>query len=207
MKLFARNRKKNRFLELLTKQAELTVQGLDALRRYLREPNPKLIEELNRAEKEGDEVRRVLVDELNDTFVTPFDREDIFALSLNIDDILDYANTTMDEIKLFEVEGNPYIERIVSLLADAAMEIYRAVQQLQDHPNVASDHAVRAKSLENRVEHVYREALADLFKTPKDIDGMMQILKLREIYRHLSNAADQGDEAADVIGDIVVKWL
>ncbi|MCL5429615.1 MAG: DUF47 family protein [Chloroflexi bacterium] len=207
MKLFARNRKKNRFLELLIKQAELTVQGLDALRRYLREPNPKLIEELNRAEKEGDEVRRVLVDELNDTFVTPFDREDIFALSLNIDDILDYADTTMDEIKLFEVEGNPYIERIVSLLADAAMEIYRAVQQLQDHPNVASDHAVRAKALENRVEHVYREALADLFKTPKDIDGMMQILKLREIYRHLSNAADQGDEAADVIGDIVVKWL
>ncbi|HLD94552.1 MAG TPA: DUF47 family protein [Anaerolineales bacterium] len=207
MGLFARARKKNRFLDLLTKQAELTVQGLDALRRYLREPDAKLVDELNRAEKEGDEVRRILVDELNNTFVTPFDREDIYALSLNIDDILDYANTTMDELKLFEVEGNTYIERIVSLLADAALEIYRAVQQLQDHPNVASDHAVRAKALENRVEHVYREALADLFKTPKDIDGMMQILKLREIYRHLSNAADQGDEAADVIGDIVVKWL
>jgi hypothetical protein len=207
MRLFSRARKKNRFLELLIKQAEFSVQGLDALRRYLREPDPKLVEELNRAEKEGDEVRRILVDELNKTFVTPFDREDIYALSLNIDDILDYANTTMDEIKLFEVEGNTYIERIVSLLADAALEIYRAVQQLQDHPNVASDHAVRAKALENRVEHVYREALADLFKTPKDIDGMMQILKLREIYRHLSNAADQGDEAADVIGDIVVKWL
>jgi hypothetical protein len=72
---------------------------------------------------------------------------------------------------------------------------------------VASDHAIRAKALENRVEHVYREALADLFKTPKDFEGMVQILKLREIYRHLSNAADQGDEAADVIGDIVVKWL
>lgn len=207
MRLFSRARKKNRFLELLIKQAEFSVQGLDALRRYLREPDPKLVEELNRAEKEGDEVRRILVDELNKTFVTPFDREDIYALSLNIDDILDYANTTMDEIKLFQVEGNTYIERIVSLLADAALEIYRAVQQLQDHPNVASDHAVRAKALENRVEHVYREALADLFKTPKDIDGMMHILKLREIYRHLSNAADQGDEAADVIGDIVVKWL
>jgi hypothetical protein len=207
MRLFSRARKENRFLELLIKQAEFSVQGLDTLRRYLREPDLKLVEELNRAEKEGDEVRRILVDELNKTFVTPFDREDIYALSLNIDDILDYANTTMDEIKLFEVEGNTYIERIVSLLADAALEIYRAVQQLQDHPNVASDHAVRAKALENRVEHVYREALADLFKTPKDIDGMMHILKLREIYRHLSNAADQGDEAADVIGDIVVKWL
>lgn len=207
MKLFSRARKKNRFLELLTKQAELTVQGLDALRRYLREPDPKLHEELNRTEKEGDEVRSTLVDELNNTFVTPFDREDIYSLSLNIDDILDYANTTMDEIKLFNVEGNTYIERIVSLLADAALEIYRAVQELQDHPDAASDHAVRAKALENRIEHVYREALADLFKTPKDFEGMVQILKMREIYRHLSNAADQGDEAADVIGDIVVKWL
>jgi predicted phosphate transport protein (TIGR00153 family) len=207
MKLFSRAKKKNRFLELLTRQAELTVQGLDALRRYLREPDPELIQELNRAEKEGDEVRRTLVDELNDTFVTPFDREDIFALSLNIDDILDYANTTMDEISLFGVKGNDYIERIVSLLADASLEIYRAVQELQNHPEVASDHAVRAKALENRIEHVYREALADLFKTPKDFEGMVEILKFREIYRHLSNAADQGDEAADVIGDIVVKWL
>lgn len=206
MKFFAR-RKADPFLELLIKQAELTVQGLDALRRYLREPDPKLIEELNRAEKEGDEIRRTLVDKLNNTFVTPFDREDIFSLSLNIDDILDYANTTMDEIKLFGVQGNTYIERIVSLLADAALEIYRAVQQLQDHPEVASAHAVRAKALENRVEHVYREALAELFKTPENFEGMVQILKLREIYRHLSNAADQGDEAADVIGDIVVKWL
>ena len=94
-----------------------------------------------------------------------------------------------------------------SLLSDAAMEISRAVHRLSDHPSLANDHAVRAKALENRVEHVYREALAELFDTPKDIDGVMQILKLREIYRHLSNAADRGDEAANVIGDIVVKWM
>ena len=207
MALFSRKKKKNRFLDLLIKQAELAVQGLDALRRYVREPSAKLAADLSRIEKEADELRRILVDELNHTFVTPLDREDIFALSLAIDEILDYANTTLDELVLFKVKPTTYIERIVSLLADAAMEIYRAVQQLQDHPNVASDHAVRAKALENRVEHIYREALADLFKKPKSIDGVMRILKLREIYRHLSNAADRGDEAANVIGDIVVKWL
>src|SRR3970040_2801171 len=136
MGLFARARKKNRFLDLLTKQTELTVQGLDALRRYLREPDAKLVEEMNRAEKEGDEVRRILIDELNKTFVTPFDREDIFALSLNIDDILDYANTTLDELELFEIEPNAYIKRIVSLLADAAAEIHRGVPTLEDHPRV-----------------------------------------------------------------------
>ena len=65
--------------------------------------------------------------------------------------------------------------------------------------------AQRAKALENRVEDVYREALAELFSDAKDIDHMLIILKTREVYRHLSNAADRGDEAANVIGDIVVK--
>jgi hypothetical protein len=207
MGLFSRKKKPDRFLELLIKQAEYAITGMDALRSYVNEPDPALARQVSQAEKEADEVRRILIDELNRTFVTPFDREDIFALSLNIDDILDYADTTLDEFELFEIKPNTYIQRIVSLLADAAMEIHRAVSRLQDHPSVANDHAVRAKALENRVEHVYREALAELFTTPEDISGVMQILKLREIYRHLSNAADRGDEAANVIGDIVVKWL
>jgi hypothetical protein len=58
---------------------------------------------------------------------------------------------------------------------------------------------------ENRVERVYREALADLFSGPKDAQEIMDILKLRELYRHLSNCADRGDEAANIIHDIVVK--
>ena len=72
---------------------------------------------------------------------------------------------------------------------------------------MAGDHAQRAKALENRVESVYREALADLFSeaTGNDNDAIVKILKQREVYRHLSNAADRGDEAANVIADIVVK--
>ncbi len=207
MGIFSKKKKSNRFLDLLTEQAEFTVQGMEALRRYVHEPDRELARKVSQLEKDADEVRRILIEELNNTFVTPFDREDIFALSLNIDDVMDYANTTLDEFELFDVKPNTYIQRIVSLLADAAMEIHRAVIQLSDHPKVANDHAVRAKALENRVEHVYREALAELFSTPKDIEGVMQVLKLREIYRHLSNAADKGDQAANVIGDIVVKWV
>lgn len=207
MKRFMRKKKPNRFLALLIQQAEYTVEGMETLRRYMREQDDALVDRISHLEEEADEVRRILIDELNRTFVTPFDREDIFALSLAIDDILDYANTTMDELEIFNVTPNTYLERMVSLLTDAAAEIHRAVLRLVDHPNVANDHAVRAKALENRVEHVYREALAELFKTPDDLEGVMMILKLREIYRHLSNAADRGDQAANVIGDIVVKWL
>jgi hypothetical protein len=64
---------------------------------------------------------------------------------------------------------------------------------------------VRAKTLENQVEQIYREAIADLFKGPKNVKQVVKMLKLREIYRHLSNCADRGDEAANIIGDIVVK--
>lgn len=206
-KLFSRSKKPNRFLELLVQQAEYTVHGMEALKEYMKEQDDTLAERVSRIESEADEVRRILIDELNRTFVTPFDREDIFALSLTIDDILDYAESTVDEMVTLKVEPNRYLERMVSLLYDAAVEIYRGVERLEDHPNVANDHAVRAKALENRVESVYREALADLFQDPGDLKDVMGILKLREIYRHLSNAADRGDQAANAIADIVVKWL
>ena len=206
MSIFSR-KKTNRFLELLIKQAEYAIEGMQTLLNYVKEPNETLAQEVTKYEKEADEVRRILIDELNRTFVTPFDREDIFALSLTIDDVLDYANTTVEEMYMLDVNPNKYIERMVSLLTDAAREIHLGVMRLEDHPNVANDHAVRAKALENRVETVYREAIADLFRMPRDIDHVVEMLKLREIYRHLSNAADRGDEAANVLGDIVVKRM
>ena len=200
-------KKPNRFIELLIQQAEFTVEGMQTLLQYIREPSEDLAYRVTEIEKEADEVRRILIDELNQTFVTPIDREDIFALSLTIDDVLDYADTTVEEMYLLDVEPNAYIERMVSLLSDAAREIYLGVMRLEDHPSVANDHAVRAKALENRMETVYREAIADLFHGPRDIDHVVEMLKLREIYRHLSNAADRGDQAANVLGDIVVKKM
>ena len=195
----------NRFIELLIQQADYTVQGVEALLDYVTEPSKKYADEVTRLEKEADETRRILIDELNRTFVTPIDREDIHRLSRAIDDIIDYGYTTVDEMVILEVSPNDYLRRIVSLLRDAAREIHLGVQRLSDHPGVAEDHAVRAKALENRVETVYREALADLFHMPQDLEHVVEMLKLREIYRHLSNAADRGDEAANVLSDIVVK--
>jgi uncharacterized protein len=107
MKLFARRRKQNRFLELIIQQAEFAVQGMEALKQYVKEPDSALAERVSQLETEADEVRRILIDELNHTFVTPFDREDIFSLSLTIDDILDYAESTVDEMVMLKVETNP----------------------------------------------------------------------------------------------------
>jgi predicted phosphate transport protein (TIGR00153 family) len=197
--------RENHFVKLLIDQSTLTLKGLHLLKAYMDEQNSSVVQEIMMAEKEADEVRRILIDELLRTFVTPIDREDIFALSRAIDDVIDYANTTVDEMEILKVAPTAYMRRIASLLSDAAYEIHLAVQRLQDHPRVASEHAQRAKALENRVENVYREAVAELFSGPQDVEHVVEMLKMREVYRHLSNAADRGDEAANIIADVVVK--
>jgi len=195
------------FLRMISEQAVHTQRGMEALHAYMKEPSEAQAQLVRAAEKDADEVRRILIDELNRSFVTPIDREDLFSLSRAIDDVLDYADTTVDEMVTLGVQPNPYLIRMVSLLRDAAEEINRGVQYLKDRPSVANDHAVRAKALENRVESVYREAIGALFSGPRDVEHIVEMLKLREIYRHLSNAADRGDEAANIIGDIVVKQV
>jgi uncharacterized protein len=198
-------RKDDKFQKLIEEQAALSFEGMRLLVKYLETADSDIAEQLSLKEKEADEVRRILIDELNRTFVTPFDREDIFALSRSVDDVMDYADTTVVEMVILNVQPTPYMQRIATLLKDGAYEIYQGIMRLPKHPNVALDHAQRAKALENRVEMVYREAVADLFSGPEDVHHVVEMLKLREVYRHLSNAADRGDEAANIIADIVVK--
>ena len=198
-------RRPNRFIELLCQQAQLTVEGMDALNAYFEKPTRRRAEAVEKIEANADEVRRILIDELNRTFVTPFDREDIHALSRAIDDMLDYAYTTVVEMSILEVEPNQHMRTMGELLAKAAHEVLLGVQRLADHVGVTQTHTIRIKQLENQVEQEYRLALADLFAQPKDIDHVVQMLKLRETFRPLSNAADRGDEAANVLSDIVVK--
>ena len=192
-------------MQLIHEQAALTLAGLDALKEYMNNQSSDAAAELTNKEKEADEIRRILIYELNQTFITPIDREDIFALSRTIDDVLDYAYSTLNEMEILKVKPTSFMQRITSLLRDSAFELLQAVDRLQDHPGVANEHAHRAKALENRIEEVYREALADLFSGTEDTKHIVKMLKQREVYRHLSNAADRGDEAANVIADIVVK--
>lgn len=193
------------FLSMLQQQAQLTLRGFEALDEYVRTGDKAAAALVESLEREEDEIRRVLIDELNRTFVTPIDREDIFALSRAIDDVLDYGYTTVDEMQILGVEPNQYVQKMVALLKEAAEALYISVKQMNERPSVANEQAARAKYLENRVESLYREAIADLFRGINDVSDVVYVLKMREVYRHLSNAADRGDEAANVIGDIVVK--
>ena len=198
--------KQSNFIELLIQQGELAITSVEALQAYFKKQSDKKSTKARQVEKEADEVQRILVHELQQTFVTPIDREDIFSLSRAIDNFIDYIYDTVEELEIFEIEASDPVSEIAVMLLEMANELHLALQRLLDHPGVAAEHARRMKSIENQVEDAYRRNLAELFQGPEDIHHVMDMLKKREVFRHLSNAADQGDMAADIIMDIVVKW-
>jgi len=189
------------FYQMLFDQARMSEEGLKQLCDYVRTPSETLGLKVEQTEKDADELRRALIEALNLTFITPFEREDIFALSRSLDDMIDYANSTVEEMRLFQAPTNQHLVDMSEALYEGAREITMAVEGLRHMPNHMHQHIIKAKKSENRMEHLYREALAEIFKTP----DVVTILKMREIYRHLSNAADRGDEAADILSDILVK--
>jgi predicted phosphate transport protein (TIGR00153 family) len=193
--------KEKNFYKMLSDQASKTLEGIEALGEFVENQNQEDANRVKEIEKEADELRRVLVEELHKTFVVPMDREDIYALSRAIDDIVDYANSTVDEMEIYEVASDAHLREMVDILRKAALEISDAVKILEAYPNIAMEHAVKAKFYENTMEKAYHSALADLFKKTDTV----YMLKMREIYRHLSNAADRSDEAANIICSIVMK--
>lgn len=199
MMFFRRNR--INFYELLLDQARKVNEGMKALVIYMKDPTVPHADLVCQMEVEADDLRRHLIEELNKAFVTPIDREDIYALSRLVDDIIDYAKTTVEEMRAFKVKPNKHLVLMSEGLCEGAAAITEAISFLEEEQEKARERMVFVKKRENYVEHCYREALVELFKEK----NMVTILKVREIYRHLSNAADRGDEAANIVGNILVK--
>ena len=182
-------RKPNRFIDLLVQQAQITVEGMEALVAYFEKPTKKRAEAVSQAESAADEIRRIMIDELNRTFITPFDREDIHALSRAIDDMLDYTAdaSVLGKPVLKDLEEGNVTFPIISLLQRATpqerafvqevveshdfsmenkAEIVRLVERhgaLDELQELAHDYAREARScLTAFPESEYREALLEL---------------------------------------------
>lgn len=187
------------FFDLLTKQSEVVKRGMQTLWDYCNSDDKTLADKVISIEDEGDMLRRVLIDDLNNTLITPIERNDIFDLSRQLDEILDYAKTTVDEFKLFKIEPNDDIRVMVGILLDISKHIYKAVLNTEKHKNIAKDEAIKVKGLENKMAaHCYK-ALARLF----DNEDFRTIFKYREIYRHLNATSDVADVAMDSLLDII----
>ncbi len=192
-----------RFFEMLQRQAEKAEEGVRALYDLLK--NFTDVEEKARAltniENEGDEIRHEIVNELNRTFITPLDREDINTLSGTLDDLLDYAEGISTRVILFEIRSVPReVVDMAAFFLQAAEAAHKAIANLKEPPE-AMKHVKAIHRLENEADYVYRTALANLFKE-KDV---MHVLKIKEIVETLEGACDKCEDIADVIDEIVVK--
>lgn len=205
--VFKRGQKEDKFVRLLLDQSQVTAEGLRLLEKWVKKDPlaEKAVDQMRRKESEADEIRRILIDELHNTFITPLDREDIFNLSLYIDDMLDHAYSTVEMMQLLEIDADPHLIHMVTHIREAAEEIWMAVQRLSANPRVAAAHGQRARKLENQVKHQYRLATSELFKKIKNVEQVTDMLRRREVYRHVSTMADQVNQAADVLGMIVMK--
>jgi len=191
------------FYDLLEKHALKVYEAYKTLVNYLDKNDESDPEKIFFLERDADDLRRILIDRLNRTLITPFDREDIFALSRSIDDIIDAAKSTVEEIRLFKIKPTKELLLQAKVLKDGTLEIYDALKNMKENPAVAMEHAKRAKATENQMNIIYLESLAHLFDSRAHSASFM--MKTRELYRHLKRSANRCDEAANIISDIIVK--
>jgi uncharacterized protein Yka (UPF0111/DUF47 family) len=194
---------KTDFYKLLVDHAKTVYEAYAVLVRSLESGNGEAAERVPFLEREADDLRRILIDQLNRTLITPFDREDIYSLSRAVDDIIDAAQRTVEELHVFQVKPNQDLVAMAKVLERGTLEIYDALRNMKEYTSVALEHAKAAKATENQIHHIYLKSLADLFDNPSHTPGYM--FKMREIYRHLNRSADSCDEAANIISDIIIK--
>ncbi len=193
------------FLQMLVDQSAKALEAIEELQRYLDSSDHAGARRVKQIETEADELRRAVNRELNRTFITPFDPEDIYALSRAIDEVIDYTATTAEEMEILDIRADDHLKQMIALELEGAHEIHLAIVRLRDHPEAAGEHALRARSIENRIEQLYRRAVADALASAQSVADVVKALKYREVYRHVSNAADRFAEAADVVNHVVVK--
>jgi predicted phosphate transport protein (TIGR00153 family) len=139
---------------------------------------------------------------LNQTFITPFDREDIHRLSSSLDDVLDFVNAAAVRMTLYRIiNPPPAAADLATLIVTQAEELSKAVAVLEENQKVL-DHCVEVNRLENEADRVSRKAIAELFEHEKD---PIQLIKLKELYEVLETATDKAEDAANVLEAVALK--
>ncbi|MGE5380310.1 MAG: DUF47 domain-containing protein [Methylocystaceae bacterium] len=198
------------FFDSFDQLARLLIEGTAALKDYVvndGDPLPRL-EKLNQLEAEGDNIFGAILDKLNTTFIIPFDREDIYELSKELNKILDHIQGTMEKIVLYKA-GQPKdtsVREMVLLLESSVIEVKKAVGDLrqlnQNYQQVlASCDLIR--QYENDGDHLYRQGLAQLFDTKDAIE----IIKWKEILEHLESTLDYCQDVSYVLKGVAVKYV
>ena len=152
--------------------------------------------------REHDEAVHDVVGLLNRSFVTPFDREDIYALSSGLDDVLDFIDETANTISLYGIESVPEAARpMAQLILDAAHQVQQAVAKLESGRDL-EQHWIEIHRLENQGDSYSRQAIAELFRGGIDA---IEVVKLKDLYTLLESALDRCEDVANVLESIAIK--
>jgi uncharacterized protein len=161
-----------------------------------------LAQEIRVCEHEGDQITHEVIRRLNQTFVTPIDREDILQLASSLDDIVDYVEEVADYLGLYKIDA-PMVQaqRLAHVLSQATRQISLAMPLVRGFKDI-SEHIVEVHRLENEGDRTVREAIASLFEA--GIDPMV-VIRWKDIFERLENAIDSTEHAAYILEGIVIK--
>ena len=149
-----------------------------------------------------DQLMHAITTKLNKSFITPFDREDIYHLSVALDDICDYIDAGARTLVMYDIhKTSEYSKHLARIIDSEAKEIHAAVSMLHK-PNGMNQHFVEIHRLENEADDVYFRAMGDLFKNSSN---PINVIKWKELYEILESATDRCESVANIIESIVLK--
>lgn len=163
------------------------------------------VAEITELEHVGDTITHQIMRQLNRTFVTPFDREDIALLAHSLDDITDFIQSAADAMLIYKVSRpGDRAKELADSIVQAAIEVGKAMPELRNRNGLKHlvTHCVEINRLENVADGIYRTAIAELFNNTKDI---IEIIKWREIYEHMETATDRCEDVANVLEGVALK--
>lgn len=192
------------FFDLFAKQAQNINAGAKALLQMLSHYTgvPEQVQSIKAIEHEGDEITHGILTKLNQTFITPFDREDIHELCSQLDDVIDLIDAAASRFVLYRVDAvRPGTIELVRVLLSATTEVAAAVRSLE-LPDQALKHCVEINRYENESDRLCRTLIAQLFDEEKD---SVQIIKWKEIFEVIETAVDKCEDVANVIEGVILK--
>jgi uncharacterized protein len=193
-----------KFFEMFAEMASNLTEGAILLRDLLQNYNnvEARIQKLTDIEHRGDELTHAVITKLNQTFITPFDREDIHKLATQLDDVLDYVNSAGERLVTYKVASSPpEAARLADVIVRQCQQLEKAVSVLEKSQGVL-DYCVEINRLENEADDIARAAIGRLFETERD---PINLIKAKEIYEMLEIATDKAEDAANVLETVVLK--
>ena len=165
------------------------------------------MQQISDLEHQADDINDAIIDKLNQTFITPLDREDIYSLATMLDDVVDFLQGTMQRMVLYKA-GKPTegATQLVNVLAECTEEMvlaFTALKNIRGNQQKLLDNAKKIGELESKGDHIYRREVALLFETCPD---PIEIIKWKEILEHIENALDHCESIGDLLRGVVMKY-